>query len=199
MGEVLTITGALILGYPLPILAAQIIWLNFVTDGFLDVSLAMEPKEGHLLDGKFEKPKKYLVDKLMTKRMVLMSLVMALGTLYLFKNYYEADLAKAWTMSLTVLAAFQWFNAWNCGSENKSIFRMNPFSNKYLVGATVTVIVLQLLAIYTPVMNTFLKTVPLNVSDWMALVPIAGLIVLVEEIRKGFTRRYNQKVELRTN
>ena len=199
MGEVFTITGALILGYPLPILAAQIIWLNFVTDGFLDVSLAMEPKEGHLLDGKFEKPKKYLVDKLMTKRMVLMSLVMALGTLYLFKNYYEADLAKAWTMSLTVLAAFQWFNAWNCRSENKSIFRMNPFSNKYLVGATVTVIVLQLLAIYTPVMNTFLKTVPLNVSDWMALVPIAGLIVLVEEIRKGFTRRYNQKVELRTN
>ena len=189
MGEVFTITGALILGYPLPILAAQIIWLNFVTDGFLDVSLAMEPKEEHLLDGKFEKPKKYLIDKLMTKRMALMSLVMALGTLYLFKNYYEADLAKAWTMSLTVLAAFQWFNDWNCRSEYKSIFKMNPFSNKYLVAATVTVIALQLLAIYTPVMNIFLKTVPLNVSDWMALVPIAALIVLAEEIRKFFNQR----------
>lgn len=189
MGEVFTIVGALALGFPLPILAAQIIWLNFVTDGFLDVSLAMEPKEHHLLNGKFEKPKKYLVDKLMAKRMVLMSLAMAVGTLFLFKNYYEADLAKAWTISLTVLAAFQWFNAWNCRSENKSIFKMNPFSNKYLLWATVTVIVLQLLAIYTPVMNTFLKTVPLNLSDWMALVPVAILIVFVEETRKVFDRR----------
>ena len=41
----LVIVGALVLGYPLPLLAAQIIWLNFVTDGFLDVALAMEPKE----------------------------------------------------------------------------------------------------------------------------------------------------------
>lgn len=193
MGEVLVIIGALILGYPLPILAAQIIWLNFVTDGFLDVSLAMESKEHHLLDGKFEKPKKYLVDKLMTKRMVLMSVVMAIGTLYLFNNYYEADLAKAWTISLTVLAAFQWFNAWNCRSENKSIFKMNPFSNKYLVGATVLVILLQLFAIYTPVMNTFLKTVPLNLSDWMAIVPVAILIVLVEETRKLFYRKQLMK------
>jgi len=36
LGEALTITGALLLGYPLPLLPAQIIWLNFVTDGFLD-------------------------------------------------------------------------------------------------------------------------------------------------------------------
>ncbi|MBI4086676.1 HAD-IC family P-type ATPase [Candidatus Kaiserbacteria bacterium] len=184
MGEVFAIIGALILGYPLPILAAQIIWLNFVTDGFLDVSLAMEPKEKHLLDGKFEKPNKYLVDTLMVQRMALMAVVMAIGTLYLFNHYYEADLAKAWTISLTVLAAFQWFNAWNCRSDSKSIFKMNPFSNTYLVGATVLVILLQLLAIYTPVMNTFLKTVPLTLSDWMAIVPVAVSIVLVEEIRK---------------
>jgi len=118
-----------------------------------------------------------------------MSMVMAVGTLYLFKNYYEVDLAKAWTMSLTVLAAFQWFNVWNCRSEDKSIFRMNPFSNKYLVGATITVVLLQMLAIYTPVMNAFLKTVPLNISDWMAIMPVAIFIILAEEIRKGLARR----------
>lgn len=188
VGEVFTIVGALVLGYPLPILAAQIIWLNFVTDGFLDVSLAMEPKEDHLIDGRFEKPKKYLVDKLMAKRMVLMSVAMAIGTLYLFKNYYEADLAKAWTMSLTVLASFQWFNAWNCRSETRSIFTMNPFSNRYLIGATGIVVILQLLAIYTPIMNTFLKTVPLNYSDWILAISVSSSILLVEEIRKLFDR-----------
>ncbi|MEK7193068.1 MAG: HAD-IC family P-type ATPase, partial [Patescibacteria group bacterium] len=32
IGEVLIISGALLLGYPLPLLAAQIIWLNVITD-----------------------------------------------------------------------------------------------------------------------------------------------------------------------
>jgi len=188
-GEVLTITGALLLGYPLPLLPAHIIWLNFVTDGFLDVALAMEPKEKGLLRGNFERPKKYLVDKLMAQRMFLMAIPMMIGTLFLFKGYFENDLAKAWTISLTTLAVFQWFNAWNCRHESKSIFQMNPFSNKFLVGATLIIISLQLLVIYNPLMQKFLRTAPLELSEWLVIIPIAASIVLVEEIRKFFYRR----------
>ncbi|MDP2909698.1 MAG: HAD-IC family P-type ATPase [bacterium] len=189
MGEVLTIAGALFLGYPLPILAAQIIWLNLVTDGFLDVALAMEPKEEGLLRGNFERPKKYLIDKLMVQRMFFMALPMMAGTLFLFKDYYEIDLVKAWTISLTTLAVFQWFNAWNCRHESKSIFQMNPFSNKFLVGATFIIVLLQMLAVYNPIMQKLLRTVPLDLSDWLIIVPIAASIILVEEIRKFFYRR----------
>ena len=189
LGEALTITGALLLGYPLPLLPAQIIWLNFVTDGFLDVALAMEPKEEGLLRGNFERPKKYLVDKLMVQRMFVMAIPMMIGTLFLFKGYFENDLAKAWTISLTTLAVFQWFNAWNCRHESKSIFQTNPFSNKFLVAATITIIFLQLLAVYNPVMQKLLKITPITVSDWLLIVPMAASIVLVEEIRKFFYRR----------
>ncbi len=188
-GEVLTIAGALLLGYPLPILPAQIIWLNFVTDGFLDVALAMEPKEEGLLRGNFERPKKYLVDKLMAQRMFIMAVPMMIGTLFLFKGYFENDLTKAWTMSLTTLAVFQWFNAWNCRHESKSVFQMNPFSNKFLVGATLIVISLQLLVVYNPLMQKFLRTAPLELSEWLVIIPIAASIVLIEEIRKFFYRR----------
>lgn len=187
-GEVFTIAGALFIGIPLPILPAQIIWLNFVTDGFLDVALAMEPKEKGLLSGNFERPKKYLVDKLMAYRMFLMAIPMAVGALYLFIQYYETDIAKAWTMSLTVLAVFQWFNAWNCRSEDKSIFRTNPLSNKFLVGATLVVIGLQLFAVYNPLMQKILHTVPLETSDWFVIIVIATSIVMVEELRKLFYR-----------
>ena len=198
-GEVLAIAGALVLGYPLPLLAAQIIWLNFVTDGFLDVALAMEPKEKGLMQGKFERPKKWIVDGLMAQRMFLMALPMAIGTLYLFQKYFsagggsslggETDLTKALTISLTTLAVFQWFNAWNCRSESKSIFQMNPFSNKFLVGATGIVILLQLFALYTPFLQKILHTTPLSLSEWLTIIPIAGSIILVEEIRKFFYRR----------
>jgi len=188
-GEVLVIAGALVLGYPLPLLAAQIIWLNFVTDGFLDVALAMEPKEKGLMQGKFERPKKWIVDGLMAQRMFLMALPMAIGTLYLFKGYFETDLTKALTISLTTLAMFQWFNAWNCRSESKSIFQMNPFSNKFLVGATVIVIFLQLFALHTPFLQKILHTTPLSLLEWLIIIPIASSIILVEEIRKFFYRR----------
>lgn len=192
-GEALTIVGAIALGYPLPILPAQIIWLNFITDGFLDVALAMEPKEKGLMRGKFERPKKWLVDGLMARRMFLMALPMAAGSLYLFRNYFEADIVKSWTIALTAMAVFQWFNTWNCRSEIKSIFRMNPFSNKFLVAATAMVIFLQLAALYTPFLQKILRTRPISFSEWLMIASIAFSVVLVEEARKFFYRRKMEK------
>lgn len=188
-GAVLVITSALFLGYPLPLLAIHIIWLNFVTDGFLNAALAMEPKESGLLRGNFPKPAKYLIDRLMTVRLVLMSVTMAIGTLYVFQGYLHVDFVKALTMSLTVLAVFQWLNAFNCRSETKSIFQMSPFSNKYLVLAMFSVLSLQLLAVYNPVMQKILRTVSLNSSDWFLIIAIASSIIMVEELRKFFYRR----------
>ncbi len=118
-----------------------------------------------------------------------MAASMMIGTLFLFKGYFEINLVKAWTISLTTLAVFQWFNAWNCRHESKSIFRMNPFSNKFLLGATCIVISLQLLLIYNPIMQKFLHTTPLELSEWFVIILIAASIILFEEIRKFFYRR----------
>ena len=189
MGEVINITGALVLKWPIPLLPSQIIWLNFVTDGFLTAALAMEPKEKGLMQGKFERPKKWIVDGFMIKRMLLMAPIMGLGTLYLFSQYFEMDITKGWTIALTTMAVFQWFNAWNCRSESKSIFQMNPFSNKFLVGATMGVISLQIFAVYNPFMQKVLHTTPLSLSEWLIIIPVASSIIFVEEIRKFFYRR----------
>ena len=189
IGEVITIMGALVLKWPIPLLPSQIIWLNFITDGFLTAALAMEPKEQGLLRGTFEKQKKWIIDGFMARRMLLLAPVMGLGALYLFSQYFESDLAKGWTMALTTLAVSQWFNAWNCRSESKSIFQMNPFSNMFLVGATAFVVSLQLFAVYNPFMQKVLHTTPLSLSEWSILISVAASVVLVEEIRKFFYRR----------
>ncbi len=188
IGEVLTIVGAIVLGYPLPLLAAQIIWLNFITDPFLGITLAMEPKEHDLMHGSFPKPKKWIVDNLMLSRMFRMAVPMALGALYLFINNIESDLTKAWSISLTTLAMFQWFNAWNCRSESRSVFGMNPFSNKPLLAATLFVVGLQFLALHLPFFQKILRTTPLSAAEWAMIIPIAGSIVFIEEVRKFFYR-----------
>ena len=189
VGVSMTIAGALFLGYPLPLMAAQIIWLNFVTDGFLNVALAVEPKEKGLLLGSFERPKKYIVDRLISVRILVMAIPMVIGTLYLFQQHFPTNLTKGWTISLTVLAVFQWFNAWNCRSETKSLFQINPFSNMYLVGATLLVIGLQMLAVYHPFMQEYLKTVPLTAQEWAIIIPIGSSIIFAEELRKLYYRR----------
>lgn len=192
-GEMLTIAAALVMGYPLPILPSQIVWLNLVTDGFLDVALAMEPKEKGLLEKTFSRPSRYFIDKAFVTRIAVMALPMIIGTLILFSRIYETDLQKAWTLSLTTLAIFQWFNAWNCRSENKSMFQMNPFSNKFLVAALFVVIGLQMLAVYHPFMQGILKTVPLAFTDWLWAAAVALSIIAAEEIRKAFSRMKKQE------
>jgi Ca2+-transporting ATPase len=185
-GEFLTILIAILIGWPLPILATQILWLNLVTDGFLDIALAMEPKrEGLKLNREREEN---IIDKLMLFRIGLMGAIMAIGTLFLFGQYFEKDLTKAWTISLTTLAVFQWFNAWNCRSRVHSIFQMNPFSNKFLIGATGLVVSLQILIIYNSFFQTIFKTTALKIQDWFYIISIAFLIVLVEEFRKLIIR-----------
>ena len=177
----------------LPLLPAQIIWLNFVTDGFLDVSLAMEPREDGLLGSRYAKPARYILDSFAMKRMIFMGIIIALGALFMFMQYLDGNLEKALTMTLTTLAVFQWFNAWNCKSENKSVFSINPFRNVFLVGATIIVIGLQLLAVYHPFMQRFLHTVPLTAWEWVYAVSIAASILLLEEARKLLARTVFKK------
>ena len=195
VGEVLAISGAIFLGMPLPILPAQIIWLNFVTDGFLDVALAMEPKEEGLLRGKYTRPSKYILDAFSIKRMVFMGVIIAAGTLTIFSRYLDGDLEKALTISLTTLAIFQWFNVWNCKSEERSVFALNPLRNMFLVGATATVVILQLMAVYHPFLQRFLHTVPLAAHEWGYAAAIAASVLVLEEARKLIAFAFRKRRE----
>lgn len=185
-GEFLSISAGVLLGLPNIILPAQILWLNLVTDPFMATPLAFEKEEENILEKKFNRSK-YIIDKLMMQRIVLMGFVMMFGALYVFNLIYEFDLARAQTLTLLTLAIFQWFNAWNCRFENKSIFK-ELFSNKYLLYALGAVIILQILAIYLPVMNYVLNTVPLSFYDWILAMVISLFIIFGEELRKYIVR-----------
>jgi len=189
MGEILIILFALILSifysnFPLPITAAQILWLNFVTDGFLDVALSTEPMEKDILSKQWLKKKLRLIDKDILFKMIYMAIPMAIGSLWVFARYYRTNLAYARTMTLITMAMFQWFNAWNCRSEQHSIFHLGWCSNRWLVGATLFVLMLQFAVVELPIMQHIFKTVPLLLSDWLLVFFISSSIIILEEIRK---------------
>lgn len=185
LAEIFIIIIALLIGYPLILAPSQIIWLNFVTDGFLVLALAMEQNTlGAKMLTRPKEKNKSLVNSVMLVRVILAALVMMLGTIFIFDSYLDGDYAKANTMAVTVFAVYQWFNAWSSRSENHSMFKIPLFSNMYLFFATLIIISLQMLAIYWPPLQGILKTVPLSFGEWMIIVGMAVSVVAVDEMRK---------------
>lgn len=180
IGEIFAISAAMLLDLPLPLVASQIIWLNFVTDGFLVIALAMEPKEH--LHGKSKASPSNLIDRLMVERMLLQGFVMMVGTIILFKYFLPSGYAHASTVALTTLAVFQWFNVWNCRTDkiSKKRLKMTPA----LFWTISIVFTLQLLAVYTPTLQSVLRTTPLSLFDWMLIVMVASSIIVVDLIWK---------------
>jgi len=188
LSEVLLILCTLFLGLPLPLFAAQIIWLNLVTDSFLDVAIAMEPKNKNVLSSSERITSSSLIDSLMIQRIIVMSVPMAFMALFLFALELQTNPIKATTFAMAVLAVSQWFNAFNCRTALQSVFFTNPLSNRPLLGALVIVIALQLAAVYSPFLNTILHTTPLALTDWALVFVCASPVVFIEEIRKALAR-----------
>src|SRR3989338_5614923 len=127
LGEVAVLALAIIVGLPLPLVAVQIIWLNFVTDGFFVVALARDGQDEKGFMSINAVDTQNLVDKLMVQRTILMSLAMvlcAMPVFYYLQKTYPLDYARS--VALLILAVSQWFNAFNVRSRSKSIFSVAP-------------------------------------------------------------------------
>lgn len=193
MAEVLIVLFALIQtvfygAFPIILTAPQILWINLVTDGFLDFAIAMEPEQGGLLHRRWLRKRQHIIDWIMVLKIILYALPMAIGSIWIFLRYYQTDLAYARTMALVALAMYQWFNAFNCRSITKSLFSIGLFRNLFLNYILVLVLGLQLLLVYVPFMNYAFKTVPLKLSDWFLIVAITLPIIVTDELRKCVMR-----------
>lgn len=189
MGEILIIFFALCSNLPLPLLPAQILWLNLITDGFLDVALAMEPTHDSAAI-RTHPQHKNLFDLKLTYRMIFLALPMSLIGLFTFISLYKTDIALARTLTLVTLAMFQWFNAYNCRSQTKSVFTIGLFSNFWLTLASIVIFLLQALVLYMPCMQKLFTTVPLSLYQWMYAIAVASSVLFIEEARKMIMRRY---------
>jgi len=189
MGEVLVVLFAIALKMPLPISAAQILWLNLITDGFLDTALAMEKPEKDLLSKSPPFRGRRLVDKDLIAKMMYMALPMGIVSTWIFSLYYRQDIAHARSMTLVTMAMFQWFNAWNCRSETKSVFQLGFFSNRWLLLAIVIVLGLQFFVLHNPIMQRIFGTKPITASQWGLIFLVSSSIFFLEEIRKWVARR----------
>ena len=192
VAEILTILTALFLGWPIPFLPAQILWLNLVTNGLQDVALAFEPGNPHILRRKPRPLSEGVISRLLWERTAITAVVLSIGTLGLYRwELSRTDsLVMAQTVALTTMVVFQAFQAGNARSETRSLFRMSPFSNRLLIVSTVAALGVHTLALYWGPTQRILRIEPIGVDAWIRIVLVASSVLVFTELHKYLRRRY---------
>ncbi len=175
----------------LPVIAVQILWINLITDGLPPMALSVEAPDMGLMKQKPRKAKEGLV----SKRMIVSGLglgfliaLQSLGVLHWALNT-GVPLPKIQTLIFTLVVISLMFNAFNWRSDRYSVFSLGIFTNRPLVYAVLSTVILQLAAVYIPIMQTAFRTVPLSLSDWGMIIPLASTTLIVMEFTKYLERK----------
>jgi Ca2+-transporting ATPase len=98
-------------------------------------------------------------------------------------------LPKIQTLIFTLIVMSLMFNAFNWRSDRYSIFTLGIFTNKALIYAVLSTVILQLIVIYIPILQIAFRTVPLTLSDWAMILPLASTTLIAMEIAKFLANR----------
>lgn len=196
IGEVLAMFVATLIGWPLPLLPIQILWINLVTDSLPALALGVEKAE----PGIMERPPRSVDERILPNSLLYLMFfqgsIVGISTLAAFAIEYfmgTGDLARAQAEAFAASILAQNVQAFNVRSNRLSIFQLGVSTNMYLVGAFTLVVVTLLGLIYIPPLQEIFKTVPLGLNDWLVIGSLALLPLIVMEIFKFVLRAREKK------
>lgn len=201
LGEVVAILASVLFFWPVPLIATQILWINLLTDTLPAIALGVDPGDKEVMKRKPRDPKESFFAHGAGTRAALGGLLIGLITIIAFAfglnaegyslstaNIPDETLAHGRTMAFIVLAASQLFYSLAKRNNTKSIFQIGLFSNKYLIGAIIIGLLLQVLVINIPVLAAAFGMQPISLADWGIAIGLAFLPLIVNEIIKIFMR-----------
>ncbi len=190
VAEVAIILIAAIAGYPPPLTAIQLLWLNLLTDGAPALALGMEKGDPDIMEQPPRPSREPIINRIMIIRIAVMTVVLTAVVLAAFLiglNEHGKDLAE--TMAFTTLALAELPIAFTSRSERYPLFKLGFFTNRWMQRAIALSVVLTLAVIYVPFLNKPFNTVPLTLQHWAIIIPLILLPAIVAEISKYFVRR----------
>ncbi len=190
LDEVIVLLLALAAGFPLPLQAVQILWINIVTEGTITVNLVMDPADGDEMTRPPLPRDDQLVDGAMLARLLVLVPTTAAVVFgwYLWRLGQGGGLDLVRTETFTLMAMCQWFNVLNCQSSTRSVLSFGVLRNRWLLGGVLLSVALHGLVLYwTPLAGLF-HTVPLDGPTLARLSLLGGVVLVVEEARKLVAR-----------
>jgi Ca2+-transporting ATPase len=192
-GEILVMFVSSLIGWPVPLLPIQILWVNLVTDGLPALALGVDPTNPNVMKRPPRPPKEPVITKQRAFLMLAQGTFIALCSLiaFSFVMFVEKEgLPRARTAAFVVLACSQLFHAFNCRSQTESLFRIGVFTNTKLILANGLSFLLQMMVVYVPFCQTIFKTEPLMVFDWCMIIAISSLPLWAMELIKATNKKF---------
>lgn len=183
--EVILIGGSLIFGLPLPLLPAQILWVNIIQDSLPAMALTNEKTEKETMREKI-KTRRQLLDKEMKFLILLISLVTNLILFGLFWWLYKktGNLDYVRTIIFVALGIASLFYIFSCKNLRKTIFHYFPLDNKFLNFSVIFGWLMFVIAFYIPFFQKILRVVPLKITDWIILISFGLINIILIEFGK---------------
>ena len=185
IGEIVTIFFGLVLGIKSPLLAIQLLWINLVTDSLPAIALGLEKEEENIMSRLPRNPKKNLFADGLWWKIIIEGAMLGIFTLLAFSignRLYSVEVGR--TMAFLTLGILELVHSFNIKSE-ESIFKIGVLENKYLVGALVLGVILQVIVVVVSPLAQVFSLVPLTGMHWLYTILIAVAPIPIVEIQKA--------------
>ena len=184
-GELLLMTGCVLVALPVPLLPIHLLWINLVTDGLPALCLAADPIDPGVMQRPPRKRSERITDRGFLGVMVLTGFLTAGISLavYLYGLRSETpELAR--THAFAVLVFAELLRAFGCRSETKPVWRISLGSNLALAGVVAVSFGLQVWSHHREALGRFLKTAAMPLTDCIMLLVISVIPPAVLELLK---------------
>jgi len=197
--EIFVLFATLAFGLPIPLLPAQILFIDILEDTFPVSSLIFgKEKNEFLMKEQPRKLREPFFNKAFTKWLVA---IFCIGGLALFLAYYgmsifskDVNLTRTFVFALTAIDSLMF--ALVVSSFRRPVIRRDLFSNRYLVAALICGLLLIAAAVYLPLLQGILSTTALSFSHWLLIIGISAIELILLEITKYWFLNKKQKKNL---
>lgn len=186
VAEIVLFFLAFAAGLPIPLYAAQLLWLNLVTNGIQDVALAFEKGEPHILD----QPPRAPTERIFERRMIEQVLVSGGFVGLMGFLFFDWALAHGWSVDearnalLLLMVCFENAHVFNCRSEWRSVFRCPFRANPFLIIAVIGAQAVHIGAMWTPGLSDVLQAQPVSLTMWAGVAALSLALIAVMEFYK---------------
>jgi P-type Ca2+ transporter type 2C len=185
-GELTVMFLAAVLGWPLPLLPLQLLWINLVTDGLPALALVTDPIDPDVLRHLPRRPEAQLVDWEFLQRIAVIGCLTAGVALSAFAAewYTHSSLAHARSAAFFVLVIAELLRAFGARSTVRTIWQVGLFSNVRLVLVVIASFALQLAIHSVPVLHRLFGTAPISLRQCVTWMALGAVPLIVLELRK---------------
>jgi Ca2+-transporting ATPase len=189
-GELMVMLIAVLVGWPLPLLPIQLLWINLVTDGLPALALATDPIDPDVLSRRPRKPTAELIDRTFLTRLAVTGFLTAACTLAVFAYELQVDgnLQDARNAAFSVLVIAELLRSFGARSETRTIFEVGLLSNLRLFLIVAASFILQLTIHHTPALEDVFGARPITLAQCLIWIVLGAIPLAVLELRKAVTR-----------